>query len=329
MPSKQFRASPFTLWYNFEQAIALAHDDTMFRYIIMAEEICPDTGRLHLQCFAQWKKKMTLAGVKKHFQDKSLHLETAWGNASQNQAYCKKGAGYAGVWKDHGIHHPTYGADLRLRVERGTPHDVERSDLEEARELIQQHISFNDVLNDPDLTDIVSRHMQWARSVFDAKPILQVEWPHPTFLPWQQDLLDTVAEEPHKRHIHWVYDPRGHSGKSDMTAHLVRNHGAISVAGKAENVFCAYDMQKIIIWDIPRDTKDDYINYGAIEKLKDGVFFSGKYNPVMKVRNYPAHVIVFSNHEPKPGAWSADRLQLHQISEPDETHIRAQFPMED
>ena len=81
-------------------------------------------------------------------------------------------------------------------------------------------------------------------------------------------------------------------------------------------MFYAYDMQKIVLVDIPRSTKDEYINYGAIEKLKDGVFFCGKYTSAMKIRNKNAHVVVFSNHEPEPGKWTSDRLFMIRLSEP-------------
>ena len=81
--------------------------------------------------------------------------------------------------------------------------------------------------------------------------------------------------------------------------------------------------------DLPRSTKDDYINYGAIEKLKDGIFFSGKYASGLKTRDENAHVVVFSNHEPDPGKWTSDRLFLIRLSEPDPVNHEAQFPLEE
>lgn len=57
------------------------------QYGVYQKERCPTTGRLHLQFFVQYKKRLRLTGVKKHFPGD--HLEIAR-DPKQAVAYCKK-----------------------------------------------------------------------------------------------------------------------------------------------------------------------------------------------------------------------------------------------
>jgi hypothetical protein len=55
------------------------------------------------------------------------------------------------------------------------------------------------------------------------------------------------------------------------------------------------------------------VNYGAIEQIKNGLLFSGKYEGGQCVFNQP-HVIVFANAEPKEEQMSMDRWDIREIS---------------
>jgi hypothetical protein len=71
------------------------------------------------------------------------------------------------------------------------------------------------------------------------------------------------------------------------------------------------DYPEIIICDIPRSSMA-YVSWAAIEKIKDGVFYSGKYEGGQIVMNYP-HVICFANAEPPNDAISADKWSITEI----------------
>ena len=133
---------------------------------------------------------------------------------------------------------------------------------------------------------------------------------------WQQQVLDLVATEPNDRHIYWYYDPAGAAGKSMLTRHLVINEGAIVLSGRSQDMYYAYGGQRIIIVDVPRADSLEYLNYGAIEKLKDGCFTITKYESRQYVRDHHAHVLIFSNQMPDVTNFTADRLQLIHLSEP-------------
>jgi len=69
---------------------------------------------------------------------------------------------------------------------------------------------------------------------------------------------------------------------------------------------------KIIIFDVPR-THIDYLNYEAIESIKNGCFFSGKYECCQVIMNCP-HVLIFANTEPERYKLSSDRWNIVEIN---------------
>lgn len=63
-----------------------------------------------------------------------------------------------------------------------------------------------------------------------------------------------------------------------------------------------------LIWDLPRITKN-HLSVATLEKVKDGCFYSPKYESIMVLFN-PPHVIVFANCPPDLGSMSADRWKV-------------------
>lgn len=139
-----------------------------------------------------------------------------------------------------------------------------------------------------------------------------VEWKQ-----WQQNVIDIVESKADDRSIHWFHEPNGNTGKSFLAKYLYLKYNCIIADGKKDNVFNQVNMwlqkhpeddPKIILLDIPRYNKD-YINYGTLEKLKDGLIYSGKYEGGVCIFDAP-HVIVFSNSEPEYKKLSLDRWKV-------------------
>lgn len=82
--------------------------------------------------------------------------------------------------------------------------------------------------------------------------------------------------------------------------------------GKHTDVFHAYGGQSIAIFDFPRDS-EEFVCYGVIEALKNGIFFSPKYTSEVKRFDIP-HVLIFSNFLPSFDKFSEDRWCLFKIS---------------
>ena len=135
---------------------------------------------------------------------------------------------------------------------------------------------------------------------------------------WQTFILDTIKEEPDDRTIYWMWEPIGNSGKTTFCKYLSIQHGANSIPPKSADAFHsvaklleAEREPKILLIDIPRSSID-YINYQALEKVKDGFFCSGKYEGLECI--YPSpHVFVFANELPNIDKMSKDRWKIKRI----------------
>lgn len=130
-------------------------------------------------------------------------------------------------------------------------------------------------------------------------------------LDWQEEIIELCDKEPDDRSIHWYWDEEGNIGKTKLAIHLALKYGKrfLYVNGKASDIKCAIaqmkDKPKVVVWGIPR-TKQEYVDYAALEEVKDGIFFSGKYESGMVIYPNP-HVIVLCNFPPETNKLSADR----------------------
>lgn len=136
--------------------------------------------------------------------------------------------------------------------------------------------------------------------------------------PWQQQVLDIINSPSDDRTINWVYDPKGNNGKSFLVKYISLTKDCVIADGKKENVFNQLlqetetkDVQ-IILLDIPRHNQE-YLNYGMLEQLKDGLIYSGKYEGGRIYLDCP-HVVVFSNSEPDYEKFTRDRWNIISIT---------------
>lgn len=136
------------------------------------------------------------------------------------------------------------------------------------------------------------------------------------FLPrnnMQVEIVSLVHSPIHPRHIHWFYDLAGDTGKSYTAKYLVREHGAFFCnGGKAADIVHGYQGQPVVVFDYVRDSAE-YVNYGAMEQLKNGVLFSPKYDSGMKQFNTPL-VLVFANFSPDRAKFSRNRCVLYDVA---------------
>ena len=130
--------------------------------------------------------------------------------------------------------------------------------------------------------------------------------------PWQSKIVELIQTEPDDRTINWFWESKGAIGKSALVRYLVINHNALLVAGKGADIKFLICGQKqppdIIIYDIPR-TAERYLDYCALEEIKNGVFCSSKYESKMYVMN-PPHILCFANFGPDIEALSEDRWNV-------------------
>ena len=135
------------------------------------------------------------------------------------------------------------------------------------------------------------------------------------FYDWQRKIVELTETEPDDRSIHWYWDAVGNIGKSALVRYLVIQKGALLVSGKSADIKYQIANCKqppnLIIYDIPR-TAQGYINWTALEEIKNGIFCSSKYESKMVMMNCP-HIICFANFEPDLSVMSEDRWKVVEL----------------
>lgn len=224
---------------------------------IIGKEICPETGREHLQCYFRFKNQKRFSTMKTALP--GAHIESAKADDQANYKYCSKEG------------------DFKTNI-------VPKVSQEELKEMVLK--SYDDV--------------KWR--------------------PWQKDVLDIVETDPDGRTIVWIYEPDGNCGKSFLAKFLCCREGTIISSGKCSDVFnqvnvaiLAGTRPRLVICDVPRVCKD-FVSYQALEKLKDGCLFSGKYEGGVLIFP-PTHVICFANQMPDTSKMSGDRWRIYEIKD--------------
>jgi len=131
--------------------------------------------------------------------------------------------------------------------------------------------------------------------------------------PWQSDVIDIILNEPDDRTIHWFWEPKGCRGKTTLCKYLAVKHGAVVMnnCGSRDGSYILPDAPRVVVINLTR-SNEDFINYGLMEAIKDGLIFSPKYESCMKIFNSP-HLLVFSNSPPDRNKMSDDRWNVHKL----------------
>lgn len=142
-----------------------------------------------------------------------------------------------------------------------------------------------------------------------------------TMYDWQKSVVETCESEPDERSIWWYWEPIGNVGKSALTKYLCFEYDALLLGGKGNDILYAatehvnnknsFYEKNIFILDLSRSL-ENFVSYDAIEKLKNGHWFSGKYESKSTIIAYP-HVIVFANFKPDKDKLSDDRWRVVRI----------------
>jgi len=137
--------------------------------------------------------------------------------------------------------------------------------------------------------------------------------------PWQSYLFSIITQDPDDRTVYWIWEQEGNTGKSAFAKLMCHTYNGLCVSGKSNDIFQGISGYKeetgsypsMIIVDCPRHNMK-FMNYGALEMVKNGHVFSGKYESKQMIFN-PPHVVVFSNEEPETWKFSQDRWKVWKI----------------
>ena len=138
---------------------------------------------------------------------------------------------------------------------------------------------------------------------------------------WQLELISMLEEEADDRSINWFIDEKGNAGKTTFAKHWCMKYPkeSLYLSGKASDMKCAIvqflqddtNELKYVFMDLPRSI-ESFVSYQGIEEIKNGIFFSGKYESGMIMYNSP-HVVIFSNFIPDLKMLSQDRWNIQII----------------
>lgn len=145
----------------------------------------------------------------------------------------------------------------------------------------------------------------WDHKYIWINTIPEEKWPW-----WYRDVFDILKTEPDFRTIYWLWSRAGNIGKTSFCKYaLVHLNACVLGNGSFTDLAFAIDpTKKIVLFNITR-TIEGRVNYTALEAIKDGLVFSGKYESSTKAFNCP-HVVIFANFEPDLSTMSMDRWQI-------------------
>lgn len=154
--------------------------------------------------------------------------------------------------------------------------------------------------------------------------------PEPIVLKPYQIFIESIlnTKGSNDRLIHWFVDYKGGCGKTTFLRNCFITRDDIAYFNNGKKSDIAYGIKTCknfnnlnnIVFNLTRTTEHS-INYEAIEMLKDGIIFSGKYESSTLVFNY-CNIIILSNFEPNVQSMSLDRWKIYEIINDVQTEIK-------
>ena len=292
--SKRIRDCCFTAWDTSREPYF--PEDKGCYYLAANLEVCPTTGREHWQGIACFNTVQPAGKVRGMLGQPTAHVGQRAGELSDCIAYCTKLES-----RKPGTEPVIKGQPRCLKQAKG-----ERSDLNRARELIQGHRTWTDVINDRTLCDVLARHPRWAHDVFEnraAKPVDEAT-SLKAFAGWQHEILRRIGcggeEVSPGDNVLWFYteDPVKMLHLHHLASFCQTNRGAytFNAVSEAEGVAHRYQSQELVICLAAGHSP----SFNILASMVSGVLPTGKFEGRQQLRDTAAHVCVFADHGPPP-----------------------------
>ena len=245
LASKRIRDACFTGWDTSREPYF--PEDKGCYFLAANLEICPTTGREHWQGIVCFNTVQPAGKVRGMLGQPTAHVGQRAGELSDCIAYCTKPES-----RKPGTEPVIKGQPRCLKQVKG-----ERSDLNRAREIIQEHRTWTAVINDRTLCDVLARHPRWAHDVFEnraARPVDEATSLE-AFAGWQHEVLRRIGcggenVSPEKK-VLWFYTED--SIKMLHLHHLASfcqtNRGGytFNAVSEAEGVAHRYQSQPLVV----------------------------------------------------------------------------------
>lgn len=282
---------------TFEKEAVFRELIPIANYFTYQEEVCPDTGRPHLQGYVVLKSKMRRSTFVGKFK---CHAARRNGTHEQARDYCQKAESRkAGTqFFEHGIQ-PTSRAGARTDIaEFATAILSGASDYTLLEEFPQQ----------------VAKYPQFIQHARHTKLQHEVMRERPAFVPrlgWQFSLAQVLAGCANPRLVLWRWDRIGNVGKSHFARTWKPESSFIVTGGKHTDIMYAFNFQPVVFFDWSR-CQENTFPYGLVESFKNGYFLSTKYQSRATHFRIP-HVVVFANFAPDVSQMSLDRWDIEEV----------------
>lgn len=271
--------------YNDDEFYVDIEEDRRIRYCVYQYELCPRTQRKHIQGYLELTTPLSMAAVKTLIHDNTAHVEKRRGSRSEARAYCMK----------EETRHPNFDGPIEIGEWHGEEGERQRTDLAEAKRIIQSKPSWQAVLNCDELANIVARHSNWARQVYEAR-VYDVPTIDIVLRNWQNEVIGMLDEPVQKRRIIWIWSAESGTGKTTFFDYCSAKYNVLPGTDYVNTLY-AYDGQGVIWFDLSRHQTHDHIPYHALEKLSNQtIHLSTKY---VTTRKYvSSHIVVTANIAP-------------------------------
>jgi len=278
------------------ESFVVPDTDKNFRYCIYQVEKCPKTQKLHIQGYVEFTRTMRLKKIKELFNDDSMHLEMRQGTREQARNYCRK---QESRWAE----------PIEFGTWEITP--GKRLDLAMAREIINKKRKRDELYQDPELDQVMTKYPKWAETVLETKKEeIKVEI---ELYPWQIEVLGLLDGPPVDRRIIWIWSAKSKTGKTTFFNYCCSKKDILPANGKFSDILYAYDKNEVIWFDYTR-AQQGYESYDSLEKFSNHSYhLSTKFRCVKKFVR--AHVVVTANHPPDETRLP-DRFVVYNIDPP-------------
>lgn len=253
-----------------------------------------EQGTPHLQGFFILRAPQRYSFVHSRASPR-LHLEVTRAKSANASEYCKKEGDY-----------DEYGELPNAQGKRSDIDNFVTWVKEQSRRPSEREIA----------VQFPSLFLRYRRHLLDLCGHLRPDpvFPESELRDWQSELESKLEEDPDDRTIMFYVDNEGGKGKTWFMRYWFTKHPEetqmLSIGKRDDLAYAIDETKSVFIFDIPRGGME-YFQYAVVEKLKDGVIFSSKYESRTKVLEGKVHVVVFSNEEPDYNKLSADRFHTY------------------
>lgn len=185
-----------------------------------------------------------------------------------------------------------------------------RSDLEDFKASVKEGVTSLVELRELH-SNVCANYPRFVNAYIDDNKPKHKTTPHP-LRAWQAELHARLILPPDEREIIFVVDVTGNNGKSWFAQYYCDLHANAQVVIPGKKADMAYVVNadcRVFFFDCPRSKQGDFIQYDFLEELKNGYFFSPKYESMIKRLATP-HVVVMMNEYPCMEKLSEDRYKV-------------------